>query len=113
MRDSPDKDVQKYLYHLIVLQGFPDGGLFFRRALGDDGICLFRVIVAFPDGEAAFALDLGDIEARDLEAEVRFHEGFELVVGRSSLRGGEREVLCVQIHGDLIVRPALAQKYDA
>lgn len=94
-------------------QGGPDGGLFFRRALGDDGIRILRVVIALPDGEAALALDLGDVEAGDFEAVPGFHKCLQLLVGRCGLRGGQREVLVGQLHLDLIVRPVLAQKNDA
>ena len=97
---------------MIVLQGFLDGGLFNWRALRDNRIGIFRMVVTLPDGEAAFAFDLGDIEACDLEAVVGFHIGLQLFIGRRGLRGGQREVLTGQLHHDLIVRSALAQKYD-
>ena len=95
-----------------VLQGSADRGFFFRRALRNNWIGVLRVVVTLPDGETAFALDLGDIEACDLEAVVGFHIGLQLFVGRCRLRGGQREVLIGQLHLDLIVRSALAQKYD-
>ena len=94
-------------------QGGPDGDFFFRRALGNDGIRVFRVVVALPDGEAALALDLGDVEAGDFEAVPGFHEGLQLLIGRRGLRSGQREVRISQFHLDLIVRPMLAQKNDA
>ena len=98
--------------HLIVPQGFFDGRLFDWRALRDNRIGILRVVVALPDGKAAFAFDLGDIEAGDPEAEMRKNKVFELFIGRRSLRGGQREVLIGQLHHDLIVRSALAQKND-
>ena len=91
-------------------QGFPDGSLFDWRALRDNRIGILRVVVTLPDGEAAFALDLRDIETGDPEAEVRKDKVFELFIGCRGLRGGQREVLVGQLHHDLIVRPALAQK---
>ena len=94
-------------------QGGPDGGLLFGRTLRDDGIRVFRVVVALPDGEAAFALDLGDVEAGDFEAVPGFHEGLQLLIGRRGLRSGQREVRISQFHLNLIVRPVLAQKNDA
>ena len=96
-----------------MLQRFPDGGFFFRRALRDDGARVLRVVVALPDGEAALALDLGDVEAGDFEAVMRFHIGLQLLIGRCGLRRRQREVLVGQLHQDLIVRPVLAQKNDA
>ena len=96
-----------------MLQRGPDGGFFFGRALRDDGARVLRVVVALPDGEAAFALDLGDVEAGDFEAVPGFHECFQLRIGRRGLRSGQREVLVGQLHLDLIVRPVLAQKNDA
>ena len=95
-----------------MLQRCPDGGFFFRRALGDDGIRVLRVVVAFPDGEATFALDLGDVETGDFEAVMRFHIGLQLLIGCRGLRSGQREVRISQLHLDLIVRPVLAQKND-
>ena len=94
-------------------QGGPDGGLFFGRTLRDDGVRVLRVVVAFSDREAAFALDLGDVKAGDLKAVPGFHEGLQLLVGRCGLRSRQREVLVGQLHLDLIVRPVLAQKNDA
>lgn len=70
------------------------------------------MVVALADGQTAFAFDLGDIEARDPEAKVRQDKGFELFIGRCGLRGGQCEVLAGQLHHDLIVRSALAQKND-
>ena len=96
-----------------MLQCSADGGFFFRRTLRDDGVRVLRVIVTLPDGEAAFALDLRDIEACDLEAVMGFHIGLQLLVGRRGLRCSQREVLVGQLHQDLIVRPVLAQKNDA
>ena len=93
-------------------QGGPDGGFFFRRTLRDDGIQVLRVIVTRPDRQAALALDLGDVEARDFEAVPGFYEGLQLLVGRRGLRSGQREVRISQFHLDLIVRPVLAQKND-
>lgn len=68
------------------------------------------MVITLPDGEAAFALDLGDVEAGDFEAVPGFHEGLQLLIGRRGLRSGQREVLVGQLHLDLIVRTALAQK---
>ena len=96
-----------------MLQRCPDGGLFFRRALWDDGVRVLRVVVALPDGEAALALDLGDVETGDFEAVPGFHKCFQLLIGRCGLRCRQREVLVGQLHLDLIVRPVLAQKNDA
>ena len=96
-----------------MLQCGADRSLLFRRALRDNGIRVLRVVVALPDGEAAFALDLGDVEAGDFEAVPGFHEGLQLLIGRRGLRSGQREVLVGQLHLDLIVRPVLAQKNDA
>ena len=93
-------------------QGLPDSSLFDWRALRDNRIWILRVVVTFPDGQTAFAFDLGDIEARDPEAKVRQDKGFELFVGRRGLCGGQREVLIGQLHHNLIVRSALAQKND-
>ena len=56
--------------HLIVPQGFFDCLFFLGRALGNDGIGILRVVVALPDGEATFALNLRDVKAGDPEAEV-------------------------------------------
>ena len=95
-----------------MLQRCPDGGLFFGRALRDDRIGVLRVVVALPDGETALALDLGYIKAGNPEAEVRKDKVFQLLVGRRGLRGGQREVFVGQLHLDLIVRSALAQKND-
>lgn len=100
------------LNHLVVPQGFFDGRLFDWRALRDNGIGVLRVVVTLPDGEAAFALDLRDIETGDQEAEVRKDKVFELFIGCRGLRGSQRKVLVGQLHHDLIVRPALAQKND-
>ena len=94
-------------------QGGPDGGFFFRRTLWDDRVRVLRVVVALPDGQAAFALDLRDVETGNLEAVPGFYEGLQLLIGRCGLRGGQREVLVGQLHLDLIVRPVLAQKNDA
>ena len=71
------------------------------------------MVITLPDGQAAFALDLGDVEAGDFEAVPGFYEGLQLLIGRCSLRGRQREVLVGQFHLDLIVRPVLAQKNDA
>ncbi len=71
------------------------------------------MVVALSNGQAAFALDLRDIETGDPEAEVRKDKVFELFIGCRGLRGGQREVLIGQLHHDLIVRPVLAQKNDA
>ncbi len=101
------------LNHLIVPQGGPDGGLLFGRALGDDGIRVLRVVIAFSDGQAALALDLGDIKAGDPESKVRQDKVLELFIGRCGLCGGQRKVRIGQLHLDLIVRPVLAQKNDA
>ena len=95
-----------------MLQCGADCSLLFRRALRDDGVRVLRVVVALPDGEAAFALDLGDVEARDLEVVTGFHKGFQLLIGRRGLRGRQREVRIGQLNLDLIVRPVLAQKND-
>ena len=95
---------------MVVLQGFLDGGLFNWWALRDNRIGIFRMVVTLPDGEAAFALDLGYIKAGNPEAEVRKDKVFELFIGCCRLCGGQREVLVGQLHHDLIVRSALAQK---
>ena len=96
-----------------MLQCGADRSLLFRRALRDDGVRVLRVVVAFPDGQTALALDLGDVEAGDFEAVPGFHIGFQLLIGRRGLRSRQREVLVGQLHLDLIVRPVLAQKNDA
>ena len=96
-----------------VPQGGAYSSLLFRRALRDDRIGVLRVVVALPDGETAFALGLGDIEAGDYEAVTGLHEGLQLLIGRRGLRSRQREVLVGQLHHDLIVRPVLAQKNDA
>ena len=96
-----------------MLQCGADRSLLFRRALRDNGIRVLRVVAALPDGQAAFALDLGDVETGDLEAVMRFHIGLQLFIGRRGLRSCQREVLVGQLHLDLIVRPVLAQKNDA
>ena len=96
-----------------MLQCGADRSLLFRRALWDNGIGTLRVVITLPDGEAAFALDLGDVEAGDLEAITGFHKCFQLLIGRRGLCSGQREVLVGQLHLDLIVRPVLAQKNDA
>ena len=101
------------LNHLIVPQGGPDGGLLFGRTLRDDGILVFRVVVALSDGQTALALDLGDVEAGDLEAVTGFHKCFQLLVGCRGLCGGQCKVRIGQLHLDLVVRPVLAQKNDA
>ena len=93
-----------------MLQRGPDGGLFFGRALWDDGVRVLRVVVAFSDGQTAFALDLGDVEAGDFEAVPGFYEGLQLLIGGRGLRCRQREVRISQFHLDLIVRPVLAQK---
>lgn len=95
-----------------MLQCGADRSLLFRRALWDNGIGILRVVITLPDGEAAFALDLGDVEAGDFEAVPGFHEGLQLLIGRRGLCGGQRKVFVGQLHHDLIVRPALAQKND-
>jgi len=81
------------LNHLVVTQGFPDGGFFFRRALWDNGIGILRVVITLPDGQTALALDLGDIEAGDFEAVPGFYEGLQLLIGGRGLCSGQREVL--------------------
>ena len=96
-----------------MLQCGADCSLLFRRALRDDGVRILRVVITLPDGEAALALDLGDVEAGNLEAVPGFYEGLQLLIGRCGLRGGQREVRIGQLHLDLIVRPVLAQKNDA
>ena len=95
-----------------MLQCGADRSLLFRRALRDDGVRVLRVVVALPDGEAALALDLGDVETGDFEAVTGFHEGLQLLIGCCGLRRRQREVRISQFHLDLIVRPALAQKND-
>ena len=96
-----------------MLQCGADRSLLFRRALRDNGIGILRVVVALPDGQAAFALDLGDAEAGGFEAVPGFYEGLQLLIGGCGLCSGQREVLVGQLHLDLIVRPVLAQKNDA
>lgn len=96
-----------------MLQCGADRSLLFRRALRDDGVRILRVVITLPDGEAALALDLGDVETGDFETVMRFHIGLQLLIGRCGLRGGQREVRIGQLHLDLIVRPVLAQKNDA
>ena len=96
-----------------MLQCGADRSLLFRRALRDDGVRVLRVVVALPDGEAALALDLGDVETGDFEAVMRFHIGLQLLIGRCGLRSRQREVRISQFHLNLIVRPVLAQKNDA
>ena len=81
------------LNHLVVTQGFPDGGFFFRRTLGNDRVRVLRVVVAFSNGQTALALDLGDVEAGDFEA-VGLHDGAVVgLVGFAELWG----------HGGLVV----------
>ena len=96
-----------------MLQCGADRSLLFRRALRDDGVRILRVVITLPDGEAALALDLGDVEAGDFEAVPGFYEGLQLLIGGRGLRCRQREVLVGQLHLDLIVRPVLAQKNDA
>ena len=96
-----------------MLQCSADGGFFFRRTLRDDGVRVLRVVITLPDGEAAFSLDLGDVEAGNLEAVPGFHKCLQLLVGRCGLRSRQREVRISKFHLDLIVRPVLAQKNDA
>ena len=96
-----------------MLQCGADRSLLFRRALRDDGVRILRVVITLPDGEAAFALDLGDVEAGDFEAVPGFYEGLQLLISRRGLRSGQREVRISQFHLNLIVRPVLAQKNDA
>ena len=69
-----------------MLQCGADRSLLFRRALRDNGIRVLRVVVALPDGEAAFALDLGDVEAGDFEAVPGFHEGLQLLGSLTATR---------------------------
>ncbi len=95
-----------------MLQCGADRSLLFRRTLRDDGVQVLRVVVALPDGQTAFALDLGDVEAGDFEAVPGFYEGLQLLIGGRGLRCRQREVRISQFHLDLIVRPVLAQKND-
>lgn len=78
-----------FLQHSEMLQSCPDGGGFFRRALGDVVGFLFGRIVVDPNREAERALGLGDLEAGDLEAEFLLHVILDLLVGGGGLGGSQ------------------------
>lgn len=70
-----------FLQHSEMLQSCPDGGGFFRRALGDVVGFLFGRIVVDPNREAGGSLGLGDLEAGDPEAEGFQDVGLDLFIG--------------------------------
>ena len=78
-----------FLQHFEMLQSCPDGGGFFRWALGNVVGFLFGWVVIGSNREAEGALGLSDLEAGDLEAEVFLDEILDFFVGRRGFRGSQ------------------------
>ena len=85
-------------------QGFPDGGFFFRRAVGDDLVFLLGEVIVLAGGETELSFGLGDLEAGDAEAEGFQDVGLDLVVGGLCLGSGQIGVLQVEGHADGHIR---------
>ena len=97
------------LYHAEVPQGFPDGGFFFGRTVGDNLvgdnlIFLLGEIIVLAGGETEFAFGLGDLEAGDPEAEGVQNVSLDLIISGFALGCGEVRVLQVEGHADGHVR---------
>ena len=78
-------------------QGIPNCRFFFRRAVGNNLVFLFRQVIIVSDGKAELAFGLGDLEAGDAEAEGIQDVGLDLIIGSPCL--GSREVGVLQVEG--------------
>ena len=92
------------LYHAKVPQGFPDGGFFLGRAVGNDRVFFLGEVIVLAGGEAQLAFGLGDLEAGDTEAEGVQNVSLDLLVGSFGLGGSEIGVLQIEGHADGHVR---------
>ena len=87
-----------------MYQGFPDGGFFFQRAVGNDLVFLLGEIIVLAGGEAELAFGLGDLEAGDPKAKGFQDVGLDLFIGGLCLGSREIGVLQVEGHTDGHVR---------
>lgn len=89
--------------HLKILQRLPDGSFLLRRALEPLGVLSLRLVVVLPLLDAAFLLDLCNIEVAHVQTGVFLDVLPDLFIGSLGLCSSHIQFIHFQIHRDLLV----------
>ena len=96
-------DVFLALYHLKMLQCFLDCLFLLRRAFGLAAVLGLGLVVVLTLLDAAFLLDLCDIEVTYIQARMFFDITPNLFIGSFGFSGGHIQFIHLQVNRDFLV----------
>ena len=91
------------LYHLKMLQRFPDGSFLLRRTLELLGVLGLLLVVVLPLLDAAFLLDLCNIEVAHVQTGVLLDVLPDFFISSLGLCSSHVQFIHFQVYRDLLV----------